>query len=56
MEQSKWNSFWKADKDSKYTFRHIVDILIHKNGWTELPCYVGLNGKKKYEYKVPEQR
>jgi len=56
MEKSKWNSFWKSNKDSNYTFRHIVDILIHKHGWTELPCYVGLNEKKKYEYKVPEQR
>ena len=52
MEQSKWNSFWKEDKNSNYTFRHIVDILIQKHGWTEIPCFVSWNEKKKYEYKV----
>lgn len=52
MEQSKWNSFWKEDKNSNYTFRHIVDILIQKHGWTEIPCFVSWKEKKKYEYKV----
>ena len=52
MEQSKWNSFWKSHPGSKYTFTHIVDTLIQKHGWTEIPCFVSWKEKRKYEYKV----
>lgn len=52
MEKSKWNEFWKSDKDSNYTFSHLVDLLINKHGWTEIPCFVNWKEKRKYEYKV----
>lgn len=50
----RWKSHWKTDKDSEYNFSHIVNILIGKHGWTELPCFVNWGKKKKYEYKVSE--
>lgn len=37
---------WKSNSKSDYNFSHIIQILIKKDGWTQVPLFKGREGIK----------